>query len=551
MRLKSEDEILKDDVRKKIIEEIEGTENKRRRSRAYKWHEIWKNKSKRFVRDLLARFLDMDTVQEMEYSLSNISIARKIVDKLAKVYANGVIRKFDDPVNTEALACLEDKLEINMQMKTANKLLKLLRNAVLYIKPVMFLDKEGNQKWRPAWVPMSSHLYDVIEMENDRTKPMVFILSNFERSEFDAFVGGDRVGELAAQHKISSNTSAFPGDGIDQKIADKKEDEGETNKGRVYIWWTDKYHFTTKGSEIIDPETGLPPLFKDGQNINDFILNPIGQKPFVDLHIDQEGHYWAEGGDDLIDGDLLVNSMLSNYHHIGVTQGYGQLVLMGTNLPNTIKLGPNKTINLSTTGEEGGNASKTEAKFITADPPLDALSRQVEMYVALLLTTNNLSTSGVQSKLSGGIMAPSGIAIALDKSESLEDVKDQRDIFLKGEKRAFKITAEWLQFFDEENILADGFAECKIPLDQSPSIEFQDAQTIMSEKEKLENLKLRKDLGINRAVELIMKDRGVSEEEAQKILLELTKERIEKMAEMMGREGERQEDIGEPEGDDE
>jgi len=540
MRLNNQDQILDEEVRKRIIDDIEGAENQRRKSLAYKWHEIWKNKSKDFVRELLVLMLDAATVREMEYTISNLSIAKKIVDKLAKVYANGVTRKYESEGDTKSLNCLEDKLEINTQMKTSNKLLKLLRNAVLYIKPVMFFDKEGEKKWRPSWVPMSSHLYDVVEMENDRTKPMVVILSNFERSALTLGLGQASVPTLAAQHRITSNPS-FKGDGIDQTIADKKEDETETGEQKKpYVWWADKYHFTTLGSEVVDPNTMMPPLLKDGESLVDFMLNPIEMKPFVDLHIDQEGHYWAEGGEDLIDGDLLINTLISNHNHIGVTQGFGQLVVMGKDLPSGIKLGPNKLIGLPTDDE--GN--KTDAKFITADPPLDQLARQVEMYVALLLTTNNLSTSGVQSKLDGGMAFPSGIAMALDKAESLEDITDQREIFRKAEKKAFKITAAWIQSFDEDNELDENFADCKIPLDEQPTTEFNDAMIIMSEKEKLENLKMRQDLGINLEIELIMKDRGITEIEAAKILLKITAERLKKMAEMMGQEEVVKEDPG-------
>lgn len=532
MRLKSEDEILNAETRKRIIEEIEGAENVHRRSQAFKWHEIWKNKSKQYVRALLHRMLDQSTVHEMEYTLSNISITKKIIDKLAKVYSNGVERKYDGPEDTKRLATLEEKLEINMHMKTSNKLLKLMKNATVYIKPVSFIDKNGERKWRPAWVPMSTHLYDVIEMENDRTKPMVYILSNFERSEVASTINDQAVPELAASHMISSSTSH--GDGIDQKIADRKEDAGEGGEKKVYIWWTDSYHMTTLGIEAVNPET-MNPLEggADGVINPDLVRNPIEIKPFIDLHIDQEGHYWAEGGEDLIDGDLLINTMISNVNHIGVTQGYGQLVMIGDNLPQSVKLGPNKTINLPTGGEDG-EAGQTSAEFITADPPLDGLSRLIEMYTALLLTTNNLSTTGVQARLSGGIEASSGVALALDKAESLEDVKDQRDIFLKAEKTGFKITAEWIQFFDQEGELDEDFAECKIPIDEAPKTEFGDAMIIQSDKEKLENLSLRKTLGINRAVELIMKDRGLTEPDAEKILAEIIKEQAENLIALRG-----------------
>jgi len=516
-RIKNEDDLLKEEVRHQIITEIEGAENKRRKSVAYKWHEIWKNKSKQYVRELLTLMLDTSTVREMEYAMSNISVTRKIIDKLARVYSNGVTRSYEDnPEQTERLDCLGKLLQANAQMKTLNKLLKLQKNSALYCKPIE--STEGTAY--PAWIPMSPHLYDVVEKHNDRTKPLAFILSNFEREALTVGLDSQRVPELAATHRIQ--TSSFKGDGVDQKIADRKEDEGEDlHEKKTYIWWTDKYHFTTKGSEIIDPSTGEP-YNLEGEALMAEIMNPIEELPFVDLHIDQEGHYWAEGGEDLIDGDLLLNCMLSNAHHIGVTQGYGQLVMIGKNLPQTVKLGPNKTINLPVDDE----GTTTSAEFITASPPLDALASQVEMYLALLLTTNNLSTSGVRASLDGGVGAASGVALALDKSESLEDVQSQRDIFVCAEKDAIRKTAKWLNYFSQENMLDEKYAECLISEDVEPMIEFGDQMILMSEKEKLDNIKLRDELGINTQIELIMKDRGVSEREAEDILKKILEEKI-------------------------
>ena len=59
------------------------------------------------------------------------------------------------------------------------------------------------------------------------------------------------------------------------------------------------------------------------------------------------------------------------------------------------------------------------------------------MYIALYLTTNNLSTSGVSTQLSGGNTLPSGVALILDKAESLEDVQDQRQVFIDKEPDIF------------------------------------------------------------------------------------------------------------------
>lgn len=526
MRIKSEEDILNEAIRKQIITEIEAGENQARKAEAYRRYEIWKDRTKDYVRDRLSKYLDPSTVAEMEYALSNISICKKIVGKLAKVYANGVERKFEKDEDTKKLELLDKKLSATAQMKTVNRHLKLQRNALLYIKPVMWKTSEDVEKWKPSWIPMSPFLYDVVEQDSDRTKPLCFILSNYDKPKIlSSEVAADN--GTSVPHKPNGIAPLHRGNSRDELIADKKEDEGANESTKIYIWWTDKYHFTTKGSQIVDPSTHEP--FEVGEE-KEAILNPIEEKPFIDMHIDQEGHYWAEGGEDLIDGAILINSLLSNSHHIGHTQGYGQLVLTGPKLPSTIKLGPNKSINLEQASTDEPTPS---AEFITASPPLAELQQQIEMYLALLLTTNDLSTTGIASNLSGGVLAPSGIALAIDKAESLEDIKDQREIFSNAERPAWRITAKWLQYFNEQNELDEDFEDLVIPVEGELSVEFKDAQIIMSESEKLEGLNKRKDLGINTMIELIQKDRGCTEDEAKKILKSITEEALERAEKAM------------------
>lgn len=527
MRIKSEDDILDPAIRKQIIQEIEAGENQSRKDEAYKRHEVWKDGTKRYVIENLLKFLHKKTVAKMEYALSNISVVRKIVGKLARVYAHGVDRSFEGEQDTKKLEKLSKKLKANNQKKTLNRYLKLQRNTVLYIKPVAFQDAQGNTKWRPSWIPMAPYLYDVVEENNDRTKPMVYILSNYERKTASS-------SQVAADDGTSvphrpNGVSLFPGNRKDELIADNKEDEGAGSK-KQYIWWTDKYHFTTIGNTVVDPNTGDALAAQEGDALAKEAPNPIEIKPFIDLHIDQEGHYWAEGGSDLVDGGILINSLLTNMHHIGVSQGYGQLVLTGPNIPQTIELGPDTSLNLHQTSED---EPAPTAAYITASPPLEGLAKQVEMYLALLLTTNDLSTSGVSASLQGGVLAPSGIALALDKAESLEDVKDQRDIFMESEVLAWKVTAKWLQHWAQENELDEEYKDLLIPIDKEPTIEFRDAQIIMSDTEKVTSLKARKDLGLNTMLELIQKDRGITEDEARKVLKEILKEKIQRQMEAM------------------
>ncbi len=519
MRLKSQDEILDPGVRSKIIDEIEATENKKRKDQAFRRWQVYKDKTSTFVVDLLLEQFKEDTVKEMSYSITNVSLVRKIINKLSRVYMDGVSRSIsDDEDNTLKISQLEDILDFNAKMKTQNRMLKLQKNTIAYIKPCPFFDDEGNELMRVRVSPLNPYLYDVVEDFYDRTRPMAYVLNNYQpgtllHTNLDpANVRFDQLGSKASMAgQLSPHGTGGIGFGNrkDEKIADKKEDEqslsGSQNK--EYIWWTKKYHFTTNSKGTIIDRFGDPIDFDE-----EAVLNPIDEIPIVNFSIDQDNSFWAEGGEDLVDSGIVINSLLTQANHIAVIQGYGQFFMTGKNLPQSVPVGPATAIKLEYDKEED---PQPQIGFANANPPLQELMDLTLSQVALTLTMNDLSTSGVSAQLDSGSAFPSGIAMMIDKAESMEDVEDQRSIFSDAEKKIWPIVGKFLQKFSEDNVLDPELEELLLPEEFDLQIEFGSPKGVSTEREKLENLKLRKDLGLNTEVELIQLDQpGLDEEQA-------------------------------------
>lgn len=504
MRLKSEAEILNPKVRQTIIEEILSPENKARKDEAFKRYQCFKDKTDRYViRQLLSQF-DGDTVREMSYCLSNVSLVRKVIDKLARVYSSGVERKVEgDEASTQTLQTLERVLGVNTEMKKANRFLKLQRNVELYIKPCPVVGADGVERFTLKLEPLNPYLYDVIENYYDRTRPMVYVLSDYreEQTQSTSLQAASSGSGLAGAIPLKAKT---PGDGKDQTIADTPSDEQDQ---KTFIWWSDNYHFTTneEGEILSQGET----------------TNPIGEVPFVSFAVDQDGRYWAQGGGDLVDGGVLVNAMLTNILHISVVQGYGQFWMKGKNIPRNIKVGPTKAILM----EQNEGEPEPALGYASANPQLDELRGLVEMYVALLLTTNNLSTAGVSTQLNGGMSAPSGVALMIDKAESREDVSDQEQLFRDKEPHIWRKVSKWLTAYGDD--LVEELKALRLPEVFDVSLRFHEPQAIMSEAEKLQAIKLRKELGINTMIDLIMKDQpDLTREQAEAKLKEILEEKM-------------------------
>jgi len=391
--------------------------------------------------------------------------------------------------------------------------LKLHRNVTVYLKPVPYWDKNGNLKYTIKVSVLTPYLYDVVEGYYDRTKPMVYILSNYD---YDATTKYSVI-DAALEGRAINTTQPSVGDGRDQIIADTPEDQDDSaTDNKEYIFWSDSYHFTTNSK---------------GEVISETTDNPIDELPFVNFTQDQDGSFWAEGGDDLPMGGVLINSMLTNINYIGVTQGYGQFWMRGKDLPRNLRVGPSRAVLMEHTTEDPTPA----LGFATSNPNLTSLMDTVETYTALLLTTNNLSTSGISTDLNGSSNFASGVALLIDKAESMEDVKDQEQIFKDNEPDLWHKINKWLMHYQSQGILDPELENLIIPEDEMVTVSFPSISTIMSEQEKLEILERRKALGINTMIEILKKDQpDLTDEEAEEKLLKIQEEKSMNLLKSMG-----------------
>jgi hypothetical protein len=462
----------------------------------------------------------------MRYCLSNISIVKKVIDKLARVYNNGVEREISgDDDATKRLKEMEKRLDLNSVMKKTNRFLKLTKNVDLFVKPCpVYGQTEADVKWTVKLESLVPYLYDVVEDFYDRSKSIAVILSDYQPPYSNlAFMDGKQSPLPAGL------TSAPTPDKKDQIIADSKEDH---NQGipKTYVFWSKSFHFTCDANgEIIDDPT----------NPNN--VNPLKVFNHINFAIDQDGGFWAEGGDDLVDGAVLINAMVTHTLHVGTVQGYGQFYMTGENLPRSVKVGPTKAIIAEYKKDE---QAKPEMGFLNASPQLGDLQSLIEMYIALYLTTNNLSTSGVSTQLSSSRDLSSGIALIIDKAESMEDTQDQRQVFLDREPKVIgAINAALIAY---ENNIVEELKDLKLPegWEKNFNIKFHDAVPIMSETDKLEIMRVRKELGIDTLISLLMKDDSTlteeqAEEKLKKIVAQRIKEKMieQKEAKQQGHEG--------------
>lgn len=477
MRLKSEEQLLDQAVRAAIIKEIKGQENQMRKDEAWRRYQCYKDQTKQYVMENLILQFDQDTVQEMRWAIANVAFTRKITDKLARVYKYGVEREaVGDETTTEAIQVATKESDVDKCFKKTNRFLKLEKNCVQYIVPKKVSDDSDKMTIKAYAIP--PYLYDAVELEDDRETAACFIFSDYDNRK--RILGlWNQTGYALESGDGRGRGQVVPmraySDGIDQTIADSPDDQ---KRFKGYVFWSNKYHFTcNEKGEIISEGDGL---------------NPIEIMPVVNYAEDQDGAFWAIGGDDLADGAIQLNCMMTNINHIAITQGYGQLVMTGKTLPRNLKTGPNKAVLLE---QQEGDPTPT-FDFKNSNPPLDQLRALIEMYVALLLTTNNLSTSGVSSTLNGGAAFASGIAMMIDKAESMEDVEDQRQVFIDNEPVFWNIYAKWHTLLKSQNLLIETLQSVSFAPVFDLSVKYGKPVALMTDAERLDLMQKRLDMGL-------------------------------------------------------
>lgn len=504
----NEDQLLDIEFRKKAIERIQSDANRRFKRDKLKAYQIYKDLTKKWVIESISKEFSEKTVNQMVNRAANISVARKINDKKARCYAGGVVREIEgEEENTKKLGQLVEFLSFDSVMKKADRLSELLKNVeiqALYQNDPVETMEDGKARKRTVNRIMLPHQYDPIVHAHDKTHPVAFVLSDFYDTQ-----------SLITDHYLSDYTGTRDST-ISQSVKKQAAMPQADEKPEVYIWWSGKYHFTTDDKGNI-----LDALSPEGRQ------NPMRTLTFTSVHGDQDDSYWCEGGDDLVDGAILVNVLMTDLFAIMNVQGWGQLVITGKKIPDDIKGGPHRAL----TYEYDTGEPVPKVEYVSSNPPIDQWRECITMYVALLLSTNGLSTSNISTSLDGAQMA-AGIAMMLDNAESMEPVEDKQKMFKGAEKKAWKNNFATHNYLVESGVAVE--AESQIGLINTKKqvvTKFHQSKPIMTEAEKVDIMQKKKNTGLYTLVEMLMiKDPELKTEEAEKKAEELLADRMKNAA---------------------
>lgn len=519
MKLKNEDEILDIGFRQRVIAEIKGEENIKRKRDSLKRHDVYKDNTKFWVLEALAKQFEPATVAEMEDRAANISIARSAVDKLAGTYRAGVVRTADDQKSTESIQQLTKEMDYDTKQKKVDKYFELHKNTLsgtIPKKNSRLSDKAAKDLFDIEKRILNPFEYDVIEDFTSPEIPRVVILTDFverNRGHHHDHIEGSH-GVRGAEINLHSK-----GNKREEVIADSPADEGMQH--REFIWWSDKYHFTTdeSGSVIVE---------KSG----DELLNPIGMLPWVNYADDQAGSFWAQGGENILDGAILINMLLTDMYTIANYQGWGVPFISGKNVPKSLKIGPHRALVVQ---QEDKDDPAPNFEYVSSNPPLGDWMEMVKQHVIMYLDSLGLKTSNI-GKADG--TNPNGISQIIEEAQLTRDTEDKQRMYQDTEPVDWEIIRRWHELLHGRQALTPAFQVIDTFKDSEVKLKFVEMKPVITEEQKLNAIKMRKEIGLNTMLELMMMDNpDLNEDEAKKKVELVKQEKMERMQSMLSQGG--------------
>ena len=554
LRANSDAALRDQGFRAQAIEEIMGDQNKNRKNDAMRRYEVYKDGTIRYVKEQLQKEMSGDVAADMMNRVADISIVKTIVEKRARVYKSTVQRVITDPLSSldktkvqgfkeklmgifspkkkpatppappdptqpavlantpeksedqKKLDMLEEYLGVDAIMKKANRVTELHHNGMIQLIP----HRKDDGTWAIKPMVLHPHQYDVIEDVNNPEEPRAIILSHFVRALPPAISAwtGSRPAVSPNDNEWRSGTNSAQG-----TIAGPPNDEGAKTKPR-FIWWTASNHFVTDDAgAIVDNDPDDP---DDGNN-------PIGILPFIPIHIDQDGAYWAVGGDDLTNMAILINVLLTDLNFTMKYQGAGVFYAFGHGIPKAIQIGPNRAV----IWEVQQGDPEPKIGFASAAVNVDHMLNAIDEQLGFLLSSNGLEVQAISGKLAAG-RTNSGVQELIQRSEVIEAIEDQQAIYRRVEKHFYKVAAAWVNYLNikrrgDEHITEIGQMNMAAKL----QVKYQAPSVFATELEKVQTLTARKALGIDTTKELIMMDNpDLTDEQINAKLTELQTEKL-------------------------
>lgn len=479
----------------KLLFEIEGAYNKDRKAEAWKLFECYEDNQRPHVMEQLAA-LYPDTHQK--FRIGDVNICGKILGKKSQAYKTSPTRALKNDKETKAYVNILEESKADRAFREFDKLFNAHKYTPMWVN---YINPKGDEtEGKYMFSALAPYEYDLLK--NPLTgEAMIFILHYPDTT----ITGGQ--------------------DGVEQAIMESQKDTSAESK--IYSIWSNTHKVKVKRTINSQGETLDAKI-----EIVETMPNDIERLPIAFLSKDLAVDYPLPS--QLANKSIDWNVGLSDLKTAASAQGHGQLIIKhptGQSIQSP-HLGKHTAIMLPQSKKE--NDKPTEAMYINASPDL---AGQLEVLKFDLI--NILDDEGIQAKssLEGGVdKFTSGFDRLLSEADTQNIIEGNQSLYADIEDECYKIVRAYEESLNKNTFTTD-----------SLTIIYDKPKVMISDKETLENIRTRDELGLILPHEKhLIINPNLSEKEAQKRELDIQeykKQKLKEMSEVM--EGE------EPEEDDE
>jgi len=438
---------LNDQTIKQIIDNIESNENKERKRRDFKSHQIMSGNQREYVQQ------EIKSIYPESYQImrtSNVNVSKKVNDKIAKAYKDAPKRTVNGKDN-ENLNSIYNSGMFNAALTKMDQGYNRSNCGLVWVQN----DSIEKTKFRPIF--LNQYTFDVI-INND-TLELEGVVLSYPKTD------------------VTAPNGSIYSDGVNQLIAEHQRDSA--NDATVYAMWTKDQHVNVVKS--VNKKTTTIDYIKRDET-EDFV-NDLGALPFVWLTTDP---YMPEFPienpltDDSVEINILNSTLLT-----ATQQQIGQLLIKypaGSKV-NTIHKGFTISMELPQSTENDPHVPTT-AEYIVPNSDLAGMKNVIMEYAATILSDNGLEGA----TLAGQAQAfASGFERLIASASVVEIQKENQNYYAEIEKQIFEIIKKYdeingTRLFNKEDEL---------------TVHFKEPQVIKSENDRLDIIAKREDLGLD------------------------------------------------------
>jgi hypothetical protein len=468
-----------------IAKEIQSNENKNRKQIHQQLTDILDGRIYTYLKSYIHKILSKKTADKMPI-IASVNLASRIIDYVSQLYTKAPTRTFNgvSDQHAEILNNIYANAQINHKMGQLQALMNY--HGQCFAKCIPSNGQLALDIIRPQHI-------DAIPSDTNLNTASAFIYSTYDWSEIPSPTESTKDGLVKNAANLNDKTN--------QVIADPNDGGGK----RLAIWTASDNMLTNDEGKIL---VGPYP-------------NPIQMLPFLDANIGKQLEFFIRKQSDEADQTIIHNFFLSMVGFIVEVQGFSQAYLKGQAdmMPTQegIEIGPTQLLLLKV---DPGSQIVPEFGYAQPGSDLAGAQKYIDMILSQYLTSKGIDPKVVISDSSQSRSYSSGYERYIANQDQWKHSEKQIPIFEQLEQQLFSIITAWLRTSSGNDLLLPEY-RANIPESASISVKFNGPELNLTEKERLEIIREKIELGIMSKAEAIMFDRGIPKEEAQKVIMEI------------------------------